>query len=189
MMTYFSNIVRSEGDPKVLRSGPSSFGPIDRVAKALGWFSIGLGLAEMIAPGAFARALGMPGKEGVIRAYGARELGAGSLCLSIDKQTGLWSRAAGDVLDIGTLLPAIHDRNPQRGKAALALTVVLGITVLDLITARAAASRHGRRRGEQRLYHDRSGFPKGLSAARGAAKEVRLAPHMNEHSRLGASVS
>jgi hypothetical protein len=186
MLSYFSNIVRSEGDPKIVRSGRSSLGTLDRVAKALGWFSIGLGVAEMIAPGAIARALGMRGKEGLIRAYGAREIGAGALCLSIDKKAGLWSRAAGDGLDLATLLPAMSDRNPQRGNVALALTMVLGITVLDVLTAQAATMRHSRRRGEQRLYHDRTGFPKGLSAARGAAKEVRLAPQMNGQSRVAA---
>lgn len=188
MLSTFSNIVRSEGNPKVVRSGRSSLGTIDRMAKGLGWFSIGLGLAEMIAPGAIARALGMRGKEGLIRACGAREIGAGALCLSIDKQAGLWGRATGDAVDIATLLPAMSDRNPQRGNVALALTMVLGITLLDVLAAQAAATRHNRRRGQQRLYHDRSGFPKGLSAARGAAKEFRLAQQTNGHARLAAPV-
>jgi hypothetical protein len=174
MLAYFSKIVRSEGDPKIVRSGPSSLSKIDRLAKGLGWFSVGLGLVEMIAPGAIARALGIRGKEGLIRAYGAREIGAGTLCLSIDKQAGLWSRAVGDALDVATLLPAMSDRNPQRRNVALALTAVLGITVLDLLTAQAAASFHKARRGQQRLYHDRSGFPQGLHAARGAAQELHL---------------
>src|SRR3954454_14162447 len=99
-MTYISNITRSEGDPKVLRSGPSSLGPSDQLAKALGWFSLGLGLAELVAPHAITRALGMQGKEGLIRAYGAREILAGVVSLSPDKQAGLWSRLAGDGLDI-----------------------------------------------------------------------------------------
>ena len=45
MAYYISNIARSKGDPKVLHSGPSSLGAADRLAKALGWYSIGLGLA------------------------------------------------------------------------------------------------------------------------------------------------
>lgn len=58
-MTFFSNIARSEGDPEVLRSGPSSLGRADQLAKALGWFSLGLGLAELLAPRRITRALGM----------------------------------------------------------------------------------------------------------------------------------
>ena len=49
MAYYISNIARSKGDPKILHSGPSSLGAADRMAKALGWFSIGLGLTELIA--------------------------------------------------------------------------------------------------------------------------------------------
>ena len=43
MAYYISNIARSKGDPKILNSGPSSLGAADRLARALGWFSIGLG--------------------------------------------------------------------------------------------------------------------------------------------------
>ena len=64
MAYYISNIARSKGDPKVLHSGPSSLGAADRLAKALGWFSIGLGVAELVAPERFTRALGMEGKGG-----------------------------------------------------------------------------------------------------------------------------
>ena len=52
-MTYISrlsDITRSKGDPKVLRAGPSSLGSADQLARALGWFSIGLGLMELLAP-------------------------------------------------------------------------------------------------------------------------------------------
>ena len=49
MTYYISNIARSKGDPKVLHTGPSSLAPADRMAKALGWFSIALGLTELIA--------------------------------------------------------------------------------------------------------------------------------------------
>jgi hypothetical protein len=39
MTRYLANVMRSEGDPKVIRSGPSSFKSSDRLARALGWFS------------------------------------------------------------------------------------------------------------------------------------------------------
>ena len=99
-----SKIARFEGDPKIVSTGPSSLSAADRLGKALGWFSFGLGLAELIAPRQITRALGMEGKEELVRAYGAREIGAGILCLSIDKPLGLWNRVAGDGIDIATLL-------------------------------------------------------------------------------------
>jgi hypothetical protein len=46
----------------------------------------------------------MEGKEGLVRAYSAREIGAGILSLSVDKRAGLWIRFDGDALDIVTLL-------------------------------------------------------------------------------------
>src|SRR5215208_7371781 len=84
IMNYISNIARSEGDPKVVRSGPSSLSGADRLAKGLGWFSLVLGAAELIAPQRITRALGMEGKEALVRAYGAREIASGMLSLSPD---------------------------------------------------------------------------------------------------------
>src|SRR3954470_12864644 len=112
MTYYISKIARSKGDPTVIHSGPSSLGGADRMAKALGWFSIGLGLTELIAAERITRTLGMEGKEALVRAYGARELGHGIVSLSTEKHLGLLSRVAGDGLDIATLMTAMRDDNP-----------------------------------------------------------------------------
>jgi hypothetical protein len=172
-MTYISNIMRSEGDPEILRTGPSSLGASDRLGKALGWFSIGLGLTELIAPGVITRFLGMQGKEGLVQAYGVREIGAGMMCLSTEKPLGLWSRVAGDGLDMATLLPGLRSDNPKRHNVAVALATVAAVTLLDIAAAQGTTVRHRRPRGQYRSYLDRSGFPKGLQAARGAAKDFR----------------
>src|SRR3954451_4626461 len=157
-MSYLSNITRSEGDPRVLRSGPSSLDTADRLARGLGWFSIGLGLTEMLAPGQIARALGMDGKEAMVRAFGAREIASGILSLSPEKRLGLWSRVVGDGLDIATLLSASRPDNPKRPNVGLALAMVAGVTLLDVIGAQAASARRGRsRNGSVRSYRDRSG--------------------------------
>jgi hypothetical protein len=166
---YLSNVVRSEGDPRVLHSGPSSLDTLDRAARLLGWFSFALGILELMAPRRLSRSLGMDGRENLVRAYGVREIGAGIATLSVDKQVGLWSRVAGDALDVLTLLPALSPQNPKRGNAALALTMVVGVTVLDIITAQATGARQRRKDGRWRDYSDRSGFPKGLPLARKAA--------------------
>jgi hypothetical protein len=63
MMEKISNIVRSRGDPKVIETGPSSFGASDRMARNLGWFSIGLGALELLLPERVTRTLGMEGQE------------------------------------------------------------------------------------------------------------------------------
>ncbi|MCR0984934.1 hypothetical protein [Roseomonas populi] len=165
-----SGIARSKGDPKVLRTGPSSLGGADRLARGLGWFSIGLGLTELLAPRLITRAVGLRGREGLVRAFGVRELGHGVLSLSVDKQAGLWSRVAGDVLDIVAVLPALSPANRKHGNAELALIMLLGVTVLDVLAAQGVSARHRRPPTGWRSYSDRSGFPQGAERARGAAR-------------------
>jgi hypothetical protein len=186
MTHYISNIARSKGDPKVLRSGPSSLGAADRLAKALGWFSIGLGVAELIAPERFTGALGMEGKEGLVRAFGMREIGHGVVTLSPDKHFGLWSRVAGDGLDIATLLTAMRHDNPKRDNVGVALAAVLGVTLLDVIGAQGVSARHSRSGGRRRSYRDRTGFPQGVHSARGAAKDFQTPPDMRTTPTLAA---
>jgi len=181
-LAKISNLVRSEGDPKIIRSGPSSLGTSDQLAKALGWFSLGLGIAEIVAPRRFTSALGMEGNEGLVRAYGAREIAAGMMTLSPDKTLGLWSRVAGDAVDVVTLLGGLRRDNPERANVACALSMVLGVTLLDFIGAKATAARHIRGRGPRRLYSDRSGFPKGLEAARRLRRSPPIVPSVSTSS-------
>ncbi|MBV8564837.1 MAG: DUF892 family protein [Methylobacteriaceae bacterium] len=44
-----------------------------RLSRGLGMFGIGLGLAELLVPGALARWLGVPGSEQALQLYGLRE--------------------------------------------------------------------------------------------------------------------
>lgn len=165
-MNYIANLTRSEGDPKVLSTGPSSLASSDRFGRALGWFSLALGAIELLAPRRLTRALGMQGNEGLVRAYGVRELGAGIMSLSPDRQLGLWSRVAGDGVDLLTLAVAIRPGNPMRKNVGLALFFVAGVTLLDVAVAQMATARHARPRGGWRDYGDRSGFPRGVEDAR-----------------------
>jgi hypothetical protein len=181
MMEKVSNIARSHGDPKVISTGPSSFGASDRMARNLGWFSLGLGALEILAPERITRALGMRGQESLVRAYGFREVASGMLTLSIEKKAGLWSRVAGDGLDIATLVANLRDDNPKKSNVAFGVMMVAGVTLLDIATANEVSARHARQPGSRRMYHDRTGFPKGAAASRGVA-----ARH-NGQARLAAS--
>src|SRR5688500_8252444 len=105
-LTNKTQIMRSPGDPKVLRSGKSSLTGADSLTRFLGWFRLGLGIVELAAPGRITKALGMEGKEKLVRAYGMREIAAGVPTLSFDRRVGLTSRIAGDFLDLATLAPA-----------------------------------------------------------------------------------
>lgn len=185
-LANLSNITRSAGDPKVLRSGPSSRGVPDSLAKGLGWFSIALGLTELFAPRRITRPLGMEGKEALVRVYGAREIGSGILSLSVDKNLGLWSRVAGDGLDITTVMTALRPDNPKRDNVVIALALLLGITAIDLIDAQASTARHSRGVGRKRSYRDRSGFPRGVQASRGAARDFKTPPDLRHAPPLAA---
>lgn len=168
MLSKMSDIARSPGDPKVIESGPSSIKPADKLGRALGWFSIGLGMTELIAPGALTRALGMQGKEGLVRAYGAREIASGVLCLSVNNDYGAWSRVGGDVLDLATLAAAYTEDNPKKNNVAIAMAAVAGIALVDLAAGQSIRGLHARK-GPTRDYSDRSGFPKGVGYSRGKA--------------------
>lgn len=119
-----TDIARSPGDPEVLSTGPDVRGLSDRLARALGWFSVALGMTELLAARRMASALGMEGKETLVRAYGVREIAAGVMSLSMSPRPGIATRVLGDVLDTATLLGARRADNPRRKNIDLALAAV-----------------------------------------------------------------
>jgi len=106
------------------------------MARLLGWFSIALGAAELAAPGSIKTNVGTPGPKGLVQAYGLREIGAGIAILTSPKPVAMtWTRVAGDLLDIATLLPALSKDNPHRVGAEGAMAFVLLATAMDVYTA------------------------------------------------------
>lgn len=108
----------------------------ERIAMGLGLFSIGLGVAELVAPGSVARFIGVADRNdtrNVLRTYGAREIAAGIGILAQQRPaTWLWSRVAGDLLDLATLAKADKFDGSRSAAAAAA---VLGVTALDIYCA------------------------------------------------------
>ncbi len=166
----------------VTRRPDRSFSVSQRVARNLGWFSIALGVAEIVAPGRIAKALGLEGKENLLRGYGAREIGAGVWALSDTPGPAMWSRFAGDLLDLGTLAAGLKEGNAEQRKyAGIAIAAVAGVTLVDLLTAATLTHQFSEDRGEQRNYSDRSGFPGGIAKARGqAARDFRTPSDMRD---------
>ncbi|WP_395516473.1 hypothetical protein [Pseudorhizobium flavum] len=165
-MKHIANALQRSDNPRVIETGPSSLSNTDRLARNLGWFSIGLGIAELVAARRISRAIGMEGSESLIRAFGAREIASGMLTLSVDKKAGLYSRVAGDAVDLAVLSTAVTDDNPKRGNAAFALAMVAGVTLLDVAAALGTRQQARRDEDDIRDYSDRSGFPQGVDAAR-----------------------
>jgi hypothetical protein len=142
-----------------------------KIARGLGWFSIGLGLAELIAPGALNRSLGMREHNTLVRGYGMREIGAGLGILNMKHPAPwVWARVAGDVLDLASLLVSLGPNNPRRGNATTAFLSVVAVTALDILTARSLEQQEDYRRQPRRDYSDRSGFKGSPDQMRGAAR-------------------
>src|SRR5579883_680932 len=79
----------------------------DELAKGLGYFSLALGVAELIVPRLVCRAAGMRPTRTLIRGYGVRELATGiAIAASHDATPYLWGRVAGDAVDIATVAAA-----------------------------------------------------------------------------------
>ena len=169
MLSKLADVSRSPGDPKVIETGPSSLKPADRLGRALGWFSMGLGLTELLAPKTVTRWLGVEGNEGLVRAYGAREIASGILCLSVNNDYGAWSRVAGDIVDLASLASAYRDDNAKKGNVGIAIAAVAGIAIVDALAGQSIRSLHNRKGEAVRDYSDRSGFPKGVGYSRGKA--------------------
>ena len=169
MLSKLSEVTRSPGDPKVIETGPSSLKPVDRFGRALGWFSIGLGLTELLAAPRVTRALGAEGNENIVRAMGARELVHGMLCLSVNNDFGAWTRVGGDAVDLAALASLYRDDNPKKGNVGLAMAAVVGCAIADLAAAQSIRSLHNRKGEPVRDYGDRTGFPKGIGYSRGKA--------------------
>lgn len=112
-----------------------------RLANALGWFSIGLGAAEVLAPGGLMEMIGISDHDkfsrSLVRFHGARELALGVGILAQPKAAGwIWGRAAGDLIDLASLGAACTSSGSDGKKLAGAAAVVLTVAALDVICAK-----------------------------------------------------
>lgn len=102
--------------------------------RGLGWFSIGLGAAAVAAPRVVCWLSGLRSPT-LMRLVGTRELVAGiGILTRRDRTPWMWSRVVGDTFDLAALSVALARRG-RRGRAAVALAVVAGVTALDVLAA------------------------------------------------------
>ena len=152
----------------------------DTLARGMGWFSIGLGVAEVVAGRRIARWLGMEEHTTLIRAYGVREIGAGIGLLSVgDPKPWMWGRIAGDALDLGTLAAGMGRDNPRRDNVGIAMAAVLGATALDVACTRmlhADEAKHAALPPPD--YSDRVGLGGPPEQMRGAARDAPIGEDM-----------
>jgi uncharacterized membrane protein len=122
-------------------SGRAGQRPVTRgeaaLAQGLGWFSVGLGLVELLAPRQVARFLGLRDERPLLlRALGARELASGLAIFTRRRPAAaLWSRVVGDVIDLSLLGRALADPCNAHDRLAGAVAAVMGVTALDVAAA------------------------------------------------------
>jgi hypothetical protein len=129
-MTTAPDGVKTSLPPGVRTSPPQP------LATFLGLFSIGLGLAEFLCPRRMASLTGVHAPA-LLRGYGVREITSGVGILADDRPAGwLWSRVAGDVIDLATLAAAYSDAVPNAHRRILASAgAVAGVLALDALCA------------------------------------------------------
>jgi uncharacterized membrane protein len=113
----------------------------ESTADFLGYFSIGLGLAEFLAPHAMNKVIGVKHPDerslSTMRAMGLREIGHGLAILTNQHpEKAVWSRVAGDALDLALLGKTFANPENDRGRTAFATLNVLAVTAVDVMTAR-----------------------------------------------------
>jgi hypothetical protein len=109
-------------------------GPSDPLARAYGWLSVAVGLAEFAVPGGVGRALGLEERRATSRAVsGLREILEESSLVQAGRQMALGGRVASDLLDMAEVAPALLTRDGPRRNAAIALAALGGIALLDTV--------------------------------------------------------
>ena len=119
-----------------------------KLARGLGWLSIGLGLAGLAAPGTMARLTGIQNdgrSRGILRAVGVREIVCGIGILASDRPTPwLWARLGGDAIDLALLGGALATDQGQSARTGGAMAAITAIAALDSY----CASQSGEAAGE-----------------------------------------
>jgi len=136
--------------------------------------SLGLGLAGLAAPGAVAQLIGVPDEEetrSTLRAVGLREIASGVGILSQPRPAGwLWSRVAGDMMDLALLTKALKSDDTSKDRVTAATLAVAGITAVDLY----ASQQLSRSAGEDAA--DRAGQETGRAVSRVRVVTIQRSP-------------
>jgi uncharacterized membrane protein len=111
----------------------------DRVMRMLGWFSAGLGVPQVSAPGRFAKVIGVGDgrrQRAAMIFVGARELAAAAGLLMQGNPVWLWGRVAGDLMDLSMLGRTLKNHEGKGTIRTFAATAaVVGITGVDVYAA------------------------------------------------------
>ncbi len=104
------------------------------LARGLSAFSIGLGIAQLLAPRKLAELIGLnDDHDALMRMLGVRELTSGLGIMQGKPGHFLAARAAGDFMDLGLLASALRQPRNDRDKLMGAIVAVAAVTALDIV--------------------------------------------------------
>src|SRR5690349_3302431 len=107
----------------------------ERLARALGWLGVGLGMAQLVMPRRVVRAVGVRdhfGSRTLLRMLGMRAIASGAgILTAAHPASWVWARLAGDALDLALLRKAIGTSDASRWRVALTAAAVSAITAAD----------------------------------------------------------
>jgi uncharacterized membrane protein len=105
----------------------------EQLARGLGWFSLGLGLAQILAPRSLGRTIGVGEHPTLMRLIGLRELACGvGILTQKNPSDWLWARVGGDLMDVALLGIAFTSEDSKPSRIAAATAVVAGVARIDM---------------------------------------------------------
>jgi uncharacterized membrane protein len=123
--------------PAQMRRVVAAMGDRATLNRSLGWFSIGLGLTQLLAPKTLGRAIGVGDQSAIIRMCGMREVVSGVGLLSGRAPAAFAaSRVVGDVMDLALLGASLRSPQANPSRIAAAATAVAGVAAVDLYASR-----------------------------------------------------
>jgi len=109
----------------------------NKMALALGFFSIGLGLSQILAPKKVSKLAGVKSKERTMRSFGMREVATGiGILSSRNPAPWIWARVAGDAMDLASLGTAMRSRRTDKRRIVATAAAVAGVAALDVLCTR-----------------------------------------------------
>ncbi|MEP6657094.1 MAG: SRPBCC family protein [Betaproteobacteria bacterium] len=182
----------NDGGGNVTQLGRVALRPADsskrideqRLARALGWFSVALGVAEVMAPRRVGKAIGFDRHPGLMQAVGLREIASGIGILTLQRQPDwLWSRVAGDAVDLALLGAAMNSKRSNRGRLVAATVAVAGVAALDIYCSRQLSRNdaNGRDNGSQQSMREMVTVAASPEACYGLWRNVENFPRFMRH--------
>jgi hypothetical protein len=113
-------------------------------ARALGWFSIGLGLAEILMPRQLGELAGVGrSHRAMLPALGFREIAHGlGIMQSAKPTTAVWTRVGGDALDLAYVGASFVSDDSNKRRLIGTTIALLGVTALDILCAQRLSSQN-----------------------------------------------